>query len=178
MSEITHEWNGTVLTITSDSGTSSMDLKGDKGDDGIRGAQGPAGKDGSSNLKIDDTLSVEGAVADAKAVGDKFEELQEEINSSTSVSSVNGKTGEVTITADDLGAISSSGRNVGNSNIAFGAITNDLIASKAVTADKIADNVIPTKISELTNDAGFKKIYYSSTQPSGWGNGDIWLQPT
>lgn len=32
----THEWNGTVLTITSASGTSSADLKG------------PAGKDGTS----------------------------------------------------------------------------------------------------------------------------------
>lgn len=41
---ITHEWNGTILTITSDSGTSSMDLKGDKGDDGARGAQGIAGE--------------------------------------------------------------------------------------------------------------------------------------
>lgn len=40
---ITHEWNGTILTITSDSGTSSVDLKGGKGDTGPRGAQGPAG---------------------------------------------------------------------------------------------------------------------------------------
>lgn len=40
---ITHEWNGTVLTITSDSGTSSMDLKGGQGDIGPRGPQGPAG---------------------------------------------------------------------------------------------------------------------------------------
>lgn len=37
---ITHSWNGTVLTITSDSGTSSADLKGDTG---IRGPQGAAG---------------------------------------------------------------------------------------------------------------------------------------
>lgn len=37
---ITHQWNGTVLTITSDSGTSSADLKGD---DGVRGAQGKPG---------------------------------------------------------------------------------------------------------------------------------------
>ena len=29
----THEWNGTVLTVTSASGTSSADLKGDKGED-------------------------------------------------------------------------------------------------------------------------------------------------
>lgn len=40
---ITHEWNGTILTITSDSGTSSADLKGDKGDKGCRGPQGRAG---------------------------------------------------------------------------------------------------------------------------------------
>lgn len=41
--QITHSWNGTVLTITSDSGTSSADLKGEKGDTGIRGPQGEAG---------------------------------------------------------------------------------------------------------------------------------------
>ena len=40
---ITHQWTGTVLTITSDSGTSSSDLKGAKGDDGARGAQGAPG---------------------------------------------------------------------------------------------------------------------------------------
>lgn len=40
---IKHEWNGTVLTITSDSGTSSCNLKGEKGDDGARGAQGAPG---------------------------------------------------------------------------------------------------------------------------------------
>ena len=40
---ITHQWNGSVLTITSDSGTSSSDLKGAKGDDGPRGAQGAPG---------------------------------------------------------------------------------------------------------------------------------------
>lgn len=40
---ITHSWNGTVLTITSDSGTSSADLQGGKGGTGPRGAQGPAG---------------------------------------------------------------------------------------------------------------------------------------
>ena len=44
--EIKHEWNGTILTITSDSGTSSADLKGAKGDMGVRGAQGIAGGSG------------------------------------------------------------------------------------------------------------------------------------
>ena len=36
----THSWNGTTLTITSASGTSSANLKGDKGD---TGGTGPAG---------------------------------------------------------------------------------------------------------------------------------------
>lgn len=40
---ITHKWTGTILTITSDSGTSSADLQGGKGNTGPRGAQGPAG---------------------------------------------------------------------------------------------------------------------------------------
>lgn len=40
---ITHKWEGTTLVVTSDSGTSSCDLKGDKGDIGVRGAQGAAG---------------------------------------------------------------------------------------------------------------------------------------
>lgn len=42
----THEWNGTVLTITSASGTSSADLKGEKGDKGDPGEKGTPGQDG------------------------------------------------------------------------------------------------------------------------------------
>lgn len=44
----THSWNGTTLTITSASGTSSADLKGETGDPGERGPQGIAGNDGVS----------------------------------------------------------------------------------------------------------------------------------
>ena len=51
---IKHSWNGTILTIESDSGVSSMDLKGAGGPIGPRGAQGPAGiivnSNGSVNL--------------------------------------------------------------------------------------------------------------------------------
>ena len=42
----THSWDGTVLTITSASGTSSADLKGEPGKDGEDGADGSPGKDG------------------------------------------------------------------------------------------------------------------------------------
>ena len=43
---ISHTWNGTSLSITSASGTSEMDLKGEKGDQGQIGPQGPQGPAG------------------------------------------------------------------------------------------------------------------------------------
>lgn len=52
----THSWNGTVLTVTSASGTTSADLKGPKGDTGPRGAtgsQGATGPQGIQGLKGD-----------------------------------------------------------------------------------------------------------------------------
>ena len=42
----THEWNGTTLTITSASGTSSADLKGDQGIQGEKGDKGDKGDKG------------------------------------------------------------------------------------------------------------------------------------
>ena len=41
--EVKHQWNGSVLTVISDSGASSADLRGPKGETGPRGPQGPAG---------------------------------------------------------------------------------------------------------------------------------------
>ena len=40
---VTHSWDGTTLTVTSASGTSSSNLKGEKGDQGPRGEQGRIG---------------------------------------------------------------------------------------------------------------------------------------
>lgn len=42
----THEWDGSVLTITTQSGSSSADLKGPKGDTGDTGPAGPQGEQG------------------------------------------------------------------------------------------------------------------------------------
>ena len=47
----THSWNGTVLTMTSASGTSSMDLKGDPGEPGQPGKDGEPGKDGTMSFE-------------------------------------------------------------------------------------------------------------------------------
>lgn len=40
---IKHEWNGSILTVTSDSGSSAADLRGPQGETGPRGPQGPPG---------------------------------------------------------------------------------------------------------------------------------------
>ena len=44
----THSWNGTVLSVTSASGTSSADLVGPQGPTGATGPAGPAGADGTT----------------------------------------------------------------------------------------------------------------------------------
>ena len=73
--EIKHEWTGSVLTVISDSGASSADLKGPKGDTGPRGPQGPAGiiLDEQGNIAIDLSPYDTSEEVDAKiqaAVGD------------------------------------------------------------------------------------------------------------
>ncbi len=50
---VTHEWNGTVLSVTSASGTSSADLKGPQGEKGDTGAQGAKGDTGPQGPKGD-----------------------------------------------------------------------------------------------------------------------------
>ena len=44
---VTHSWNGTVLTITSASGTSTIDLKGEDGEDGSNGTSATHSWDGT-----------------------------------------------------------------------------------------------------------------------------------
>lgn len=53
---VAHSWNGTVLTITSASGTSSANLKGEKGDQGPKGEQGIQGEKGDSGITIVDQI--------------------------------------------------------------------------------------------------------------------------
>lgn len=64
---ITHSWNGTVLTITSDSGTSSCDLKGAQGDMGVRGAQGAPGGSGECGKSAYDIAIANGFKGDEAA---------------------------------------------------------------------------------------------------------------
>lgn len=50
---VTHSWNGTTLHVTSASGSSSADLKGEKGDSGAQGPKGDKGDAGAQGPKGD-----------------------------------------------------------------------------------------------------------------------------
>ena len=65
----THSWNGTVLTITSASGTSSADLKGAKGDQGEKGADGAKGDKGDQGIQ-----GIQGEKGDKGDPGEKGEQ--------------------------------------------------------------------------------------------------------
>lgn len=47
----THSWNGSVLMVTSASGTSSADLRGPQGIQGVQGATGPQGETGPQGIQ-------------------------------------------------------------------------------------------------------------------------------
>ena len=111
---ITHEWNGTVLTITSDSGTSSMDLKGEKGDKGVRGAQGEAGigvngRDGQDGTVAFNDLSEaqrESLKGDKGEKGDKGDAFTYEDFTEEQLAALKGEKGDKgadgTVTFDEL----------------------------------------------------------------------------
>ena len=76
----THSWNGTVLSVTSASGTSSADLVGPQGPTGATGPQGPAGADGTSFTPVAPLALVNGELtvdlsgcADAEDLAGMFE---------------------------------------------------------------------------------------------------------
>lgn len=64
----THSWNGTTLTITSASGTSSADLKGEKGDRGTDGDLSDA-EYNSLRAKLDEVIADKDANLDGRVGG-------------------------------------------------------------------------------------------------------------
>lgn len=70
---IKHEWNGTILTITSDSGTSSADLRGATGATGARGARGLRGERGNG-ATIEDGVIATDSTWSSSGIMDRFAE--------------------------------------------------------------------------------------------------------
>ena len=119
----THKWSGTVLTVTSASGTSSADLKGEPGKDGADGkdyvlteadrqeiAEQAAGMVEVPDVDIPTTLPNPNALTFTGAATGTYDgsaPLTVNIpeGGTGAVSSVNGKTGVVALTAADVNAL-------------------------------------------------------------------------
>lgn len=110
---IKHEWDGTTLIITSDSGTSSMDLKGERGDMGIRG---PMGAQGCIDTSLVYTTNNPPTAAEVGAVPTNRKINEKELNE------------DIVLTAADVAAAPAGfglGENVGKNTLTTDA--NDLI---------------------------------------------------
>lgn len=90
------------------------------------------------------------------------------------VTSVNGKTGAVSLGAADVGAISSAAGSVGTSNLGSNVVTAEKIANKTVTADKLADNIPYTKFGLSADQV--RKITFGTAAPSGGSDGDVYIK--
>lgn len=85
---VTHSWNGTTLTVTSASGTSSADLKGSKGDKGDKGDAGSVGLQGEKGET--------GATGPAGSDGIGIKSVAQ-----TTTSSADGGSNVITVTKTD-----------------------------------------------------------------------------
>lgn len=85
---VTHNWNGTTLTVTSASGTSSADLKGSKGDKGDKGDAGSVGLQGEKGET--------GATGPAGSDGIGIKSVAQ-----TTTSSADGGSNVITVTKTD-----------------------------------------------------------------------------
>lgn len=69
--KITHEWDGTILSITSSAGTSSVNLEGPRGEQGYQGVQGIQGIKGDQGEQgVQGVQGIQGPKGDK---GDKGE---------------------------------------------------------------------------------------------------------
>ena len=84
----------------------------------------------------------------------------------TGVSSVNNKTGAVTLTASDVGAASSSDIKNGTLTIQKNGTTVQTFGANEST-NKTANITVPTKVSDLTNDSGFSSVSVNQIKSSG-----------
>lgn len=161
----THSWNGTTLTITSASGTSSADLKGEKGEQGIQGEKGADGKDGYTPVKgidyfdgkdgVDGINGIDGKNGTNGVDGqDGYSPTAKVETTSTgatiTITDKNGTT-TTTITNGKDGATGSKGDD-GYTPIKG---TDYWTENDKNEIKEYVKEEIPTKTSELTNDSGF-----------------------
>lgn len=120
------------------------------------GTSEPATKDTLGLIKVGDNLTITEDGTLSAEVPTKVSELDNDADYITSddvpVKSVNGKTGEVNLTAEDVGAMSS--------DVKIPSATSDLTNDSGYITKSALDPYakttdLPTKTSDLTNDSGY-----------------------
>ena len=181
MGNIYHEWNGTVLTVTSDSGTSSADLKGDMG---VRGPQGVAGKTGNVNYKVLEDYAtqefVTNKIAEAQ-IPEKEVDLsgyyaKSEANSIFANALKGNKSGSA-ILIDDVSPITH------NMGVKISSVQKNLLSRLIAKAYNSSDMEVPTE--DFINTYCSKKIsfkqgttYTFSIKSVSGFSGDVAWQPS
>lgn len=175
---IKHSWNGTILTIESDSGISSMDLKGSQGDIGPRGPQGAAGVSMGGGGSVDLTgYATEAYVDNAVAAVKPNVDLSNYYTRSQTDSAISTAIGNIDIpdtsgfaTDDDVAqAVSDKVTKTYVDDKVAGFATEAFVSAKIAEAQLgggesggsidlsgyALKSDIPTHTSDLTNDSGF-----------------------
>lgn len=113
--------------------------QGPKGDQGIQGPVGPAGSDATVNSENVAAAIESMTVVQKSAVINDLGVLPDTYTPpAPPVTSVNGKTGAVTLAASDVGALATTAGAVSTSNLAGSSVTAAKIAAGAVSADYTA----------------------------------------
>ena len=168
---ITHSWTGTVLTITSDSGTSSADLKGATGNTGTRGPQGPAGV----VLNGDGTTGGSGGTVDLSNYYTKAQ-VDAKIPDTSTFATKTWVEGKGYLTSHQ------SLDNYATKDYVTGKIAEAQLSGGGGEIDlsgyalKSEIPTVPTKVSAFTNDAGYLTEHQSLKTINGEsivGSGDI-----
>ena len=164
----THSWNGTTLTVTSASGTSSANLKGEKGDTGETGQQGPAGSDGAKGDKGDkgDPGSPGSDGKDGTSVTVKSVSESSADGGSNVVTFSDGKT--LTVKNGSKGSTGSAGKDGTNgSNGADGVGIKSVVQTTTSSADGGSNVVTVTKTDNTTSTFTIKNGSKGSTGAAG-----------
>lgn len=111
---VTHNWEGTRLVVTSASGTSSEDLKGDTGEKGEKGDKGDQGEPGIVNIN-DSAIGLD--AWSSKNIVDRLCPAICENGSVVQCNPVAGYPLEVTVRSDEPAVLTVCGKNLYNKDI-------------------------------------------------------------
>ena len=143
---VTHEWDGTVLKVTSASGTSSADLKGEPGNDGSNGADGQPGKDGTS------------PVVSVSAITGGHRITITDVNGTKTVDVMDGADGQDGETIPDY--VRTEAERVAENVL---SITGEGGTFSGATYTNMITEAEATDSNELYNGNGYKNGYYASS---------------